>query len=111
TRRRLRRPPIQLEVVRCRRSLWRRFERHHYLSGQLASGASCYAAIWNDSAVTLPQPENTGARRDAETQRDPESSSSLRLRVSAREEDARRKIRIAYDHREPVAFCATCGLY
>ena len=33
-RRRLRRPPIELEIVRCAREAWRLFARHHYLSGQ-----------------------------------------------------------------------------
>src|SRR5690606_23963986 len=31
--RRLRRPDIRLEVVRCRARLWSLFARHHYLSG------------------------------------------------------------------------------
>ncbi len=45
-RRRLRRPPIELEIVRCRRSAWRLFARHHYLSGALSSYARCYMALW-----------------------------------------------------------------
>lgn len=54
----LRRPPIELEVARCRRDLWRGFARHHYLSGQLARSARCYLAVWQDEPVafcaTLP---------------------------------------------------------
>ena len=116
TRRRLRRPSIQLAVVRCRRSVWKRFERHHYLSGALASGATCYAALWHGSANAPPQSEIEGARRDAETQREEGGSSlsssptSLRLRVSARETNNRPPITIAHCG-EPVAFCATVGLY
>jgi GNAT superfamily N-acetyltransferase len=45
-RRCLRRPPIELEIVRCRRSAWRLFARHHYLSGALSSYARCYMALW-----------------------------------------------------------------
>ena len=45
-RRRLRRPPIELEIVRCRRSAWRLFARHHYLSGALSSYARCFLALW-----------------------------------------------------------------
>jgi GNAT superfamily N-acetyltransferase len=59
-RRRLRRPPLLLEVVRCPQSWWQRFARHHYLSGSLARAATCYAALLRG---------------------------------------------------EPVAFCATCGMY
>ncbi len=44
--RRLRRPPIELEIVRCRRSAWRLFARHHYLSGALSCFARCYMALW-----------------------------------------------------------------
>jgi GNAT superfamily N-acetyltransferase len=50
-RRRLRRPPIELEIVRCRRSAWRLFARHHYLSGSLSNYARCYMALW-DGAPT-----------------------------------------------------------
>ncbi len=45
-RRRLRRPAIRLQIRRCHRNLWRRFARHHYLSGSLAPTARCYAALW-----------------------------------------------------------------
>ncbi|MFO0896234.1 MAG: GNAT family N-acetyltransferase [Pirellulales bacterium] len=54
----LRRPPIELEVARCRRELWRGFARHHYLSGELARSARCYLAAWENEPVafcaTLP---------------------------------------------------------
>jgi GNAT superfamily N-acetyltransferase len=46
TRRRLRRPPIELEIFRCRRSAWRLFARHHYLSGALSQYARCFLALW-----------------------------------------------------------------
>jgi GNAT superfamily N-acetyltransferase len=46
SRRRLRRPEIQLEVFRCRRCAWRLFARHHYLSGELSRYARCFLALW-----------------------------------------------------------------
>ena len=52
-RRRLRRPPIELEIVRCRRSAWRLFARHHYLSGALSSYARCYMALWKGVPVAF----------------------------------------------------------
>ena len=51
--RRLRRPPIKLEVVRCRRSAWRLFARHHYLSGALSSYTRCYMALWQGVPVAF----------------------------------------------------------
>ncbi|HUY34663.1 MAG TPA: GNAT family N-acetyltransferase [Pirellulales bacterium] len=39
---RLRRPPLRLEIVRCRRAAWRLFARHHYLSAELNRAAECY---------------------------------------------------------------------
>lgn len=56
--RRLRRPTIRVEVVRCRARLWRLFARHHYLSGGLSVRARCFLARIGDAAVafctTLP---------------------------------------------------------
>ncbi len=57
-RRRLRRPPINLEIHRCRMAAWKLFARHHYLSGSLAVGARSYLATWDGVPVafcaTLP---------------------------------------------------------
>jgi GNAT superfamily N-acetyltransferase len=52
-RRRLRRPPIELEVVRCRRQAWSMFARHHYLSGSLSQCARCYLAHWHQTPVAF----------------------------------------------------------
>lgn len=52
-RRRLRRPTITVEIHRCGHGAWRRFARHHYLSGKLAPGARCYLATWNGEPVTF----------------------------------------------------------
>ncbi len=43
-RRRLRRPTIDVDVVRCRARLWPLFARHHYLSGGLSVRSRCYLA-------------------------------------------------------------------
>jgi GNAT superfamily N-acetyltransferase len=52
-RRRLRRPPIELELARAKRGLWRLFAPHHYLSGSLSSRARCYAAFWKGTPVSF----------------------------------------------------------
>jgi energy-coupling factor transporter ATP-binding protein EcfA2 len=58
SRRRLRRPPIELAVVRCGRGAWRLFARHHYLSGAVSPAARCYLGLWRGEPVafcaTLP---------------------------------------------------------
>ena len=53
SRRRLRRPAIELEIFRCGRSAWRLFARHHYLSGALPQGARCYLALWQGVPVAF----------------------------------------------------------
>ncbi len=58
TRRRLRRPAIELEVHRCRVAAWELFKRHHYLTSGIAPQARCYLTTWNGVPVnfcaTLP---------------------------------------------------------
>jgi GNAT superfamily N-acetyltransferase len=51
--RRLRRPPIRVEVIRCRPRLWRLFARHHYLSGGLGVGARCFVARIDETPVAF----------------------------------------------------------
>ena len=53
TRRCLQRPPIRLEIFRCRRRAWRMFARHHYLSGSLSTAARCFIALWEGVAVAF----------------------------------------------------------
>ena len=53
SRRCLRRPSIELEIVRCRRSAWRLFARHHYLSGALPQYARCFMALWQGEPVAF----------------------------------------------------------
>ncbi len=53
TRRCLQRPPIELEIFRCRRGAWRMFARHHYLTGSLSTAARCYIALWNGTPVAF----------------------------------------------------------
>ena len=52
-RRCLQRPPIELEIFRCRRSAWGMFARHHYLSGSLARAARCFIALWEGAPVAF----------------------------------------------------------
>jgi GNAT superfamily N-acetyltransferase len=52
-RRCLQRPPIELEVFRCRRAAWRLFARHHYLSGALNPRARCYLGLWEGVPVAF----------------------------------------------------------
>ncbi len=48
-----RRPPIELEIYRCRVAAWQLFRRHHYLSRSLARGARCYLATWRGVPVNF----------------------------------------------------------
>jgi len=53
-----RRPPIRLEIHRCRLAAWELFKRHHYLTAALAPQARCYLTTWDGVPVnfcaTLP---------------------------------------------------------
>ena len=40
-----RRPPVDLEIVRCTREAWRWFAPHHYLSADLHRGARCFVGL------------------------------------------------------------------
>lgn len=48
-----RRPPIDLNVVRCQASAWPLFAPHHYLSGALAPSAWCFLATWSGQPVAF----------------------------------------------------------
>jgi GNAT superfamily N-acetyltransferase len=50
-RRCLRRPKIELELFRCRRSAWAMFARHHYLSGSLPRAVRCFIATYGGAVV------------------------------------------------------------
>lgn len=52
-RRRLRRPPIELELYRTKHRLWKLFAPHHYLTGSLSETARCYAAWWKGKPVSF----------------------------------------------------------
>ena len=52
-RRRLRRPPIRLQLFPCDRSAWRLFAPHHYLSGRLHKSARCYLTAWENRPVAF----------------------------------------------------------
>ena len=67
SRRCLRRPPIELALVRCTCAAWRLFARHHYLSGTVSPHAVCYLALWRGEPVAfcavLPLVGRRGRRR------------------------------------------------
>lgn len=46
-------PPLNVEIYRCDRALWRLFARHHYLSGSLHTAAKCFAAYVDDRPVAF----------------------------------------------------------
>ena len=48
-----RRPPIELDIVRCRASAWPLFAPHHYLSEGLARAAVCFLASWHGRPVAF----------------------------------------------------------
>jgi ABC-type dipeptide/oligopeptide/nickel transport system ATPase subunit len=66
--RRLRRPDIALRIIRCGRSAWRLFKRHHYLSAELHRSAQCFAGLIEDrpavfvAALPFPHPTRPGWR-------------------------------------------------
>ena len=49
----LQRPPIKIEIVRCRHEAWSLFERHHYLNRHLNTAARCYMALWDRQPVAF----------------------------------------------------------
>lgn len=49
----LRRPQIELEIVRVHYSAWELFRRHHYLDSNLSKSALCFLANWRDSPVAF----------------------------------------------------------
>jgi GNAT superfamily N-acetyltransferase len=52
-RRCLRRPPIELEIHRCKMDAWQLFKRHHYLNGSLPVAARCYLTTWEGVPVNF----------------------------------------------------------
>jgi len=64
TRRCLQRPPIELEIFRCRRGAWRMFARHHYLSGSLSTAARCFLALWKGAPVAFCATVNLIGRKN-----------------------------------------------
>lgn len=48
-RRRLRRPRLRLEIYRAKRTMWRLFARHHYLSGNFSPMARCYVGLLREN--------------------------------------------------------------
>lgn len=47
----LQRPEIQIDVYPCEKSLWYKYKKFHYLSGELNKSAHCYVAVYNGRDV------------------------------------------------------------
>ena len=47
----LRRPEIELSIVRCRYETWNLFKQHHYLSEDLNKSANTYVILLNDKPI------------------------------------------------------------
>jgi ABC-type lipoprotein export system ATPase subunit len=68
SRRRLRRPTIRLQIVRCHSSAWELFKGHHYLSASLHRSAQCFAALIDGNpaafvaVLAFPHPQSPGWR-------------------------------------------------
>jgi len=72
-RRLLRRPDIEVEVLPCGVEAWSMFSEHHYLTGDINSGAHCWIAIWNgrpigfSSVISMPSGSLKRAWREHRT--------------------------------------------
>lgn len=53
SRRRLRRPRIELAVAMVHKSAWQLFRRHHYLNTSIQRSAQCFAAFWDETPVAF----------------------------------------------------------
>lgn len=49
----LQRPPVRLEISRCKVDRWAMFKRHHYLSASLPMCSVCYLAHWKEIPVAF----------------------------------------------------------
>ena len=47
----LRRPKIELQIVRCRYETWKLFKQHHYLTEDLNKSAINYLVLWNNKPI------------------------------------------------------------
>jgi ABC-type lipoprotein export system ATPase subunit len=50
---RLRRPKIELQIVRCRYETWKLFKHHHYLTDELNKASNNYLFLWNDKPIAF----------------------------------------------------------
>lgn len=49
----LRRPDIELEIVRCHHSAWSLFKDHHYLTGEINKAAFCFVGLIDGRPVVF----------------------------------------------------------
>lgn len=57
------RPPIELQIFRCRYETWNIFKKHHYLTEELSKSAKSFVILQNDKPICfmaiLPMPSGT----------------------------------------------------
>ena len=53
TRRRLRRPKIELRIVQISRNAWRMFRQHHYLNDHLNRQSQCFGVVYDEQIVAF----------------------------------------------------------
>ena len=53
TRGALRRPAIELEIVRCDHTAWGIFKKHHYMTAEINKAAACYIALFRGMPVSF----------------------------------------------------------
>ena len=66
----LRRPTIELEVVKVHRSAWELFRKHHYLSGFVSPAATCFVAFCGETPVAFSAWQEMGGDCDCGTKRE-----------------------------------------
>lgn len=63
SRRLLRRPEIEVEVIPCTVKAWEMFRNHHYLTGDINRSSRCWIAVWHGEPVgfssVVPLPSGT----------------------------------------------------
>ena len=71
--RNLRRPKIELEIVKCKTAVWEIFRQHHYLNTEIHKGAQCFVALFEGQPVAFasvlhfPHPRHPNTKREHRT--------------------------------------------
>jgi GNAT superfamily N-acetyltransferase len=107
-------PPLPLRFARADRRVWAEFRPHHYLSGQLARGVTCYVALWSGRpaafCAVLGQIGHRGRKRITRLVTLPQFQGlgiGLRLAEHVCRSECRRgfRVSIATSHPSVIAAC------